>query len=63
MVKNYDSAKNDFETVLKLCPDSSQAYFNMGYLYSLLGQYEIAENTYSKVIELTPTLVLFGDAI
>ena len=55
MIKQFDAAKSDFDTVLQLSPDSSLAFFNMGYLYSQLGQHHKAEETYTKVIELSPT--------
>ena len=54
--RKYKEAIDAFSCVLETEPDNADIYNNMGVAYSCLGNFEQAENFYTKAIELDPEL-------
>ncbi len=52
--KNIDKQIELYNDVLKISPDSDNAYFNRGYAYCSKGDYDKAIEDYSQVIRLKP---------
>ena len=54
--RKYKEAVDAFSSVLETEPDNADVYNNLGVSYSCLGNFEQAENFYTKAIELDPEL-------
>ena len=50
-LKKYEEAIKDFDKVIELSPDKSNAYYNRGHSKSYLGQYEEGIKDFKKVLE------------
>jgi len=53
-VKNYENAKKEFLSVIKIEPENTDAIFNLGRIYKILKEFENAEKSFKKFIELKP---------
>ena len=53
--QNYISAIAQFNEIINLDPENSQAYGNRGLAYSRLDEFELAIEDFSKVIQLAPS--------
>ena len=54
--RKYKEAIDAFHSVLETEPDNADIYNNLGVAYSCLGNFEQAENYYTKAIELDPEI-------
>lgn len=54
--KKYKECIDAFSSVLETEPDNADVYNNMAVAYSYLGDFEHAENYYTKALELDPQL-------
>ena len=54
--KKYKECIDTFSSVLETEPDNADVYNNLGVAYSCSGDFEHAENFYTKAIELDPQL-------
>ena len=54
--RKYKECIDAFSSVLETEPDNADVYNNMGVAYSCTGDFEHAENCYTKAIELDPEL-------
>lgn len=54
--KKYKECIDAFSSVLETEPDNADVYNNLGVAYSCSGDFEHAENFYTKAIELDPQL-------
>ena len=52
----YKECIDAFSSVLETEPDNAEVYNNMGVAYSCLGDFEHAENIYTKAIALAPDM-------
>lgn len=52
--ENYEKAKNCFEAMLIINPNSALAHYNLGYVLKKQGEFELAIKSYKKAIEITP---------
>ncbi|MCZ9886919.1 tetratricopeptide repeat protein [Brachyspira hyodysenteriae] len=50
-LKNYEEAIKDFDKVIELSPEKSNAYYNRGHSKSYLGKYEEGIKDFKKVLE------------
>lgn len=51
-------SEEEFKKELEINPDYDKAYFNLGMLYSHLGNSELAESLWKKTIELNPKQIV-----
>ncbi len=58
--KDYEAALKDFQTAIKLTPDSYQAHTGAGYSYRKLGNYGRALESYDQALKISPA---FTEAI
>ncbi|WP_013325421.1 tetratricopeptide repeat protein [Gloeothece verrucosa] len=56
MLGDYQGAIEDFTEVIRLYPNSAEAYYNRGIAYSKLGNSGAAMADYNKAVELNPNL-------
>ena len=54
--KKYNEAIDAFSSVLETEPDNADVYNNIAVAYSCVGDFEKAENYYTKAIELNVSL-------
>jgi eukaryotic-like serine/threonine-protein kinase len=52
---NYEQSAADFTNVLSLNPESAEAYYGRGLMYSFLGSYDAAISDLSNAIDLNPS--------
>jgi tetratricopeptide (TPR) repeat protein len=56
-IKNYPKAVDAYQRVIDLDPTSSDAFFNLGYIYATTGKLEEAEKAFEKVVSLKPSYI------
>ena len=56
MTGNYEKALQAYNDVLTQLPMSSEVYLNMGRVYELLHQIPDARRSFTKALELNPSL-------
>jgi len=52
--REYEAALKDFQTVIKLTPDSYRAQSGAGYAYRKMGDYERALESYDRALKIQP---------
>lgn len=52
--KRYDAAARSFERAVKLKPDATELYYNLGNLYNAMGQYKLAIPYFEKLLKDNP---------
>lgn len=53
-LKDFEAAVKFFSKAISLDPKYTDAYFNRGYCYELMGDYTNARKDYEKALEITP---------
>jgi type II secretory pathway predicted ATPase ExeA/tetratricopeptide (TPR) repeat protein len=53
-MKNYPKSIDAYQRVIDLDPTSSDAFFNLGFIYATTGKFEEAEKAFEKVVALKP---------
>ena len=53
--QNYTSAIDAYQQAVSLDKKLSQAFFNLGFIYATLGNYQDAEKNFTRVVELEPS--------
>jgi len=51
---DYEEAISEFEQAVRLAPDWSAPYFNLGYVLKKMGKYQQSLDNYRKYLELVP---------
>ena len=54
--KNFQAAKKLYEQILKIDPNNTEAYNNLGLIFSTLGELQKSLDCYKKAIEIKPKL-------
>ena len=57
-VGNYEEARKEYQTVLKLDPGQMRAYYGLGNVYHAMGRPEEAISAYQRAIAVDPTFAL-----
>ena len=55
-LKDYESAIEDYNSAIKLVPDTAEAYANRGIAFDTMGKYENAIDNYKQALKLKPDL-------
>lgn len=56
-LERYQRAADSYLTMLRLCPESTEAWYNLGVAYEKLNMPDKAESCYSRLLKMDPKLM------
>ena len=54
---NFKKARDCYEKAIEINPNYAEAYYNLGVIFGVLGEYQKAKDCFEKAIQLNPGLV------